>query len=73
MSHLQKPTFHKPLTVTGKNKDEFGEALEAWFKTNAVYGVYKKFGRGRTERAFNEMQKIKDHSWVNLMQRLHHD
>ena len=59
--------------VVGKKRDYFGEQLEKWFGTNAVYGVYKKFGRNRTERVFNEMKKNNDKEWEHFTQRLWHD
>ena len=73
VSSMQKIHFTKQYTVEKKNRDLFGEALEDWFKTKAVYGIYKKFGRARSERVFNEMQKIDDHTWKHFMQRLHYD
>jgi hypothetical protein len=65
--------FTKEYVVENKKRDLFGEALEKWFDTKAVYGVYKKFGRARSERIFNEMQKVDDHDWTHFMRGLHHD
>lgn len=56
---MQKPSFNRQFTVVKeeKNRDLFGEALATWFDNKAVYGVYRKFGRAKAERIFNEMKK----------------
>jgi hypothetical protein len=59
--------------VPGKERDLFGEELEKWFGTNKVYGLYRKFGKSRAERLFNEMKKHNDHEWKHFTQRLWHD
>ena len=59
--------------VKGKERDYFGEALEEWFNNKRIYGLYKKFGRARAERVFNEMKKYNDHELKHFTQRLHHD
>lgn len=58
--------------VKGKERDYFGEELSDWFG-KPMFSIYKKFGRNRSERIFNEMQKINDHNITHLMQRLNHD
>jgi hypothetical protein len=69
---MKKLELHKEFVVEDKKRDHFGEALSEWFG-RPCYSTYKKFGRVRTERVFNEMVKLKDKEWEHFMQRLHHD
>lgn len=69
---MKKLTYTKPLTVTNKkNLDAFGEELSKYFG-KPMYSVYRKFGRVKAERAFNEMQKTGDTELKHFLQLLHH-
>ena len=74
---MKKLTYTKPLTVTNKkNLDVFGEELEKWFGTKAVYGFYKmaakKVGMARVKRAFDLMEKTGDKEWTHFTQNVWH-
>jgi hypothetical protein len=58
--------------IAGKKSDLLGEAMTLWFGRNCFW-VWRKHGKGRTDRVFTEMQKIDDHDFTNLMQRVYHD
>lgn len=60
------------FTVENKNRDLFGEALSEYFG-KPMYSIYRKFGRARSERLFNEMKKKGDRNFTHFMQLLNHD
>ena len=60
-----------------KNKNHLGEALSEWYGKpisgkGSLHWMTYKYGRARLERAFDLAQKENDHTFINLMQRIHH-
>jgi hypothetical protein len=67
---MKKIELQKTFTIQ-KRADPFGDALTEWYG-KPLYWLYRKYNRARVERAFDLAQKENDHTFINLMQRIHH-